>query len=391
MTRPMPGPLAITLALSCAGAALLGVACEEKKKDAAPALDGGASPDKYATADPKLENALKAAASAAPTDENAPPLTGIFEPGLADKRHPKGVPTKVDTLGDGSEPRVDLGGGVPDTVRATSYGPAALELAMQMGPRAAMPTINLGLTLGPSGKDGPGPDWLVADVKKASPAQEQFGDLPAGTDKAIATLEGTQLRVKLDASGAESDLEVQLGKQAEHGLQRLVQNAAEALVMATVPLPSKPVGVGAQWIAETRMPLSGLDVIAYRAYRVKSIEGNRVHLSMDVKAYAAGPDTELQGLPQGATLEQIDAQAQGEMELVRGEIVARKSDLQQRVVLMFRAPGAAQQPDMPDMPGQPQPQPGMGTLTAQMQSQATFVRGEDLRAALHGAPRPSHP
>ena len=128
------------------------------------------------------------------------------------------------------------------------------------------------------------------------------------------------------------------------------------------------------------MPLSSLDVIAYRAFRVKGIDGNRVRLSFDLKAYAASPTTTL-GVPKEATLEQVDAQAQGEMELVRGEVLARKSDVQLRVVMVFEAPSAADPSDPPPMPGQPQPT--TKRLTAQMQSQATFVRGDDLRAALH--------
>ena len=260
MTRPLPRLPAIVLAL--AGAALLGAACDEKKNtESSSSADAGASTDKYATADPKLTKALQAAAAASANNENGPPLDGIFAPGVADKRHPKGAPTTVDMVGDGDEPRVALAGASPDAMR-TSYGPAALELGMQTGPRMVTPTVDMGLTLGPAKKDDGGADWLVADVRRAAPAKEQLGELPPGTDKAIATLEGTQVRVKLTADGAESDVQMQLGKQAPTELDRIAQNAAEALVFATVPLPPKPVGVGAQWIAETRMPLSSLDVIA---------------------------------------------------------------------------------------------------------------------------------
>jgi hypothetical protein len=377
MTRPLPRLPAILLAL--AGAALLGAACDEKKDtESSPSADAGASTDKYATADPKLTKALQAAAAASAPNENGPPLDGIFAPGVADKRHPNGAPTTVDMVGDGDEPRIALTGGSPEALRS-SYGPAALELGMQTGPRMVTPTVDMGLTLGPAKKDDGGTDWLVADVRRASPAKEQLGELPPGTDKAIATLEGTQVRVKLTADGAESDVQMQLGKEAATELDRIAQNAAEALVFATVPLPPKPVGVGAQWIAETRMPLSSLDVIAYRAFRVKGIDGNRVRLSFDLKAYAASPNTTL-GVPKEATMEQVDAQAQGEMELVRGEVLARKSDVQLRVVMVFQAPNAAEPSDPPAEPGQPTP--ANKTLSAQMQSQATFVRGDDLRAAL---------
>ncbi len=149
-------------------------------------------------------------------------------------------------------------------------------------------------------------------------------------------------------------------------------------MFVTVPLPDRPVGVGAQWIAETRMPYAGLDVIAYRAFRVKSITENRVHLSLDVKAYAASKDAEVAGIPKGATFEQFDAQAQGELEIVRGESLARKSDVQQRVSsCSSRPPGAPPSEGTGGQPGQPQ----VGVIPLQIQTQATFARGEDLRAA----------
>jgi hypothetical protein len=119
------------------------------------------------------------------------------------------------------------------------------------------------------------------------------------------------------------------------------------------------------------MPLAGLDVIAYRAYRVKDIDGDRVRLALEVKAYASDKDVQLQGVPKGANLEQFDAQAAGELELVRGEALARKSDVQERVVMLFQAPGATQAPSGSPAPG--------SILSAQLQSQATFVRGEDMR------------
>jgi hypothetical protein len=371
MTRSM-----LVLAL---GAALLGVACEDKKpsSDTAHADAGATSADKYATADPKLEKALREAADAGAAD-NGPPLNGIFDPGVADRRHAKGVPTKVDVVGEGSTPRMSLAPGADasaDAARASSYGPAALEVAVQMAPRAALPTIDFGLSLGPAKKDDGGPDWLVAEIKRASLAQQQAGQLPPGLDKEIASLDGSTIRIRLTPDGRESDLQTELAKSSRPELERLIRNAAEALVFATVPLPQEPVGVGAQWIAETRMPLAGLDVIAYRAYRVKSIDGDRVHLTLDVKAYAASKDTQLQGLPKGATLEQFDAESKGELELVRGESLARKSDVQQEVVMVFSGPGGPQPAQQPGGP------PG-NVMTAQIQSQATLVRGADLRTAL---------
>jgi len=371
MTRFTHRLLVLVLAL---GAAPLGVACEEKKHASeAPLSDGGAGTDKYATADPKLAKALQGATNGAAASDKGPPPGGIFAPGVADQRHPKGSPTHVELVLEGSEPRASLlppGDSASDSARASSYGPALLELAMQMGPRVAMPTIDFGFGLGPAKKDDGGADWLVADVKKAVPAREQLGQLPAGIEKEVASLVGTSVRIKITPDGCESDAQMQLSKAAHTELDRVANGAAEALVLATVPLPAKPVGVGAQWIAETRMAISGVDVVAYRAYRVKAIEGDRLRLALDVKAYATSKEVPLQGVPKGSTLEEFETESEGELELVRGETLARKSEMKERVLMMFQGPGAS-----PSAAGQP---PG-GMMTAQLQTQATLVRGEDMR------------
>ena len=370
MNRATPALLALALAAPLAGAGC------EKNSDATRA-DASADADKYASADPKLAKALQAAASASAGSGSGPPPTGIFAAGMADRRHPKHVPTKVDIISEGSDPRVSLAPAADASTdtRASSYGLAALEVAQTMGQRVALPTIDFGMVLGPATADAGGADTLVAVVKSATIAKEQAAQLPPGMDKEIASLQGSEIHVALTADGKESDVTMMLGRASKPELDRLVQNAAEALVFATVPIPGKPVGVGAQWIAESRMPLSGLDVIAYRAYRVKSIDGDRLHLTLDVKAYAADKDVQLAGVPKGATLEQFDATFQGEIEVVRGETLARKSDVQQRVVMVFSPPGGVEKPQ----PGQP---PGAGMMTAQVAGQATLVRGDDLRQAL---------
>lgn len=349
------------------GAALLSVACDEKKTtNDTPRIDAGT--DKYATADPKLEKALKAVASAPAASDNGPPPTGIFAPGIADQRHARGVPTKLDVLDAGTEPRVTL----TPTGAAAQYGPAVLQMAMQLGPRSVV-AIDYLLSLGPAKKDEGGGDWLVADVKRASPSKA-MGPLPAGAEKDFAALEGTQLRLQLTADGRESEIETRLAKGAKSDLDQLARSAAESLVFSTVPFPQKPVGVGARWIAENRMPLSGLDVIAYRAYQIKSLDGDRLQITLETKAYAASKDVQLAGVPKGATLEQFEATGHGELQLVRGETLARKSEVQHQYVMMFSAPGAEKAPG-------PAGQPSGNRLTAQLQSQATLIRGEDLRAA----------
>ncbi len=358
------------------GVTSFGVGCEKKEPSSESAKgDAGPRSDKYVTADYKLTKALQAAASAAPSTDNGPPTAGVFSAGAADQRHPRGAPTKVEVISDGAEPRISLGGGPEGGAAglASSLGPALLEVGLQMGPRVALPTVDLAIVLGASKGANGDVDGLFGEVKQATPAKEQMGQLLPEAERQIATLTGTQVLVRVTADGRESDAGFRLGKAALADLDRFGELASEVLVLATVPQPTRSVGVGAQWIAETRMAWSGIDVLAYRAFRVKSVDGSRLTLTLDVKAYAATSNTEVQGVPKGATLEQFDAQAQGELEVVRGEVLARTVELDQRVVMVFRAAGA----------GSPQSAPGSpeeNVMTAQLGGRARMVRGEDLRA-----------
>jgi hypothetical protein len=381
--RP-PRVTRILLAHALALAALQ-LGCDEKKgSQAAASLEAGT--DKYVAADPKLAKALQSAASDSDADTNGPPPDGVFGPGLADQRHPRATATKVDLASAGSEPRISLAaaqGTAADEAKARGYGPAVLEFGTVMGGtamgRVAYPTLDLALVLGPPKKgDEAAGNWLVADVRKATAAKEQYGQLPPNFDRDAATIAGTELRLQLMSDGRADGVQVQLGKTALPDFDAIVQIAAQDLLLFTVPVPPSPVGVGGQWIAESRMQWFGADVLVYRAYRVKSIDGDRVDLSLVAQAYATSGDTQPHGVPKGATIQQFQAQAQGEYELVRGELLPRKATLEQRMTALLQAPTEGASPSLPS-PSQPGQQSGV--ILSKFQGEAMLLRGDDLRAA----------
>jgi hypothetical protein len=355
---------------------LLFAACEEKRSPAASEQppDAAVGADKYATADPKLAKALQAASSSTAASDHGPPPEGVFEPGTADARHPRNAVAKVDLIAAGSEPRVLLGGssavdaGPSEVARAKSYGPAFLEEMLQRG-RNAFPTVDLGLSLGPAKRDDGGPDWLIGDIKRTQLARSQPGQLPPGIEKEMATLTGTAARVRVTPDGRTGEVQSVLAKSTLADLEPLAGFTGEALGLATVALPPQAVGADAQWIAEVRTSLLGIDVLEYRAYRVKGIEGDRVHLAVEVRAYAASRDVTFPGAPKDAAVEQFEAEGQGEMEIVRGEFLSRKASFSERAVVFFRLAGGGAQ-------GAPQ----TGVAPVELRSQFVFGRGDDVRA-----------
>jgi len=376
MTRWKPRFLAL-IAMS----SLLSSACEEKHTSttSGTAGDAGVGADKYAAADPKLARALQAAASSAPSSDHGPPPDGVFPPGAADQRHPRTSPANVDLISAGSEPRVLLGartdGGAEasDIARSKSYGPAFLEVMMQRG-RNAFPSVDLALSVGPAKRDDGGADWLVGDVKRTELARSQPGQLPPGVEKEMATLTGSSARVRVTPDGRTGQDQSDLAKGAIPDLQPLAGMVGEALGLATVPCPSQAVGVGAQWIAEVRTSITGIDVIEYRAYQLKSIDLDRLHLTVNIKAYACSKNETFAGAPRDATVEQFDGEGKAELDLVRGEILARSATVNEHAVVFLRlAPESNPQGTQGQQPA--------GAIPIELQNQFAFARGDSLRAA----------
>jgi hypothetical protein len=349
---------------------LLAVAagCDESKKQQA-TTDAAIDPKAAAAIDPKLEKALASATDAgAAKDDKGPPPGGIFAPGAADALHAKGVPTKVEMGLEGAEPRITLGPSAGDggaAAKPSGGGPARLVVATSMGRGLAMPTLEL--TLANSGASDTAP--FIGEVKKVSAARDQR--LPEGMEAELNKLVGSELRFKMKLDGRTDDPSVKLAKNAIPDLERLLTNAVEALMLAAVPAPPKPVGVGGVWMAETRTTWTGLDAVMYRAYKIKSIEGDKVSITFDAKQYAASRDVNLAGVPKGATLQQFEAAAKGEMELSKNDLMAKSMDLVQQTVMLF---------DAGDVPGQPPPpknqkgEPQRNMATAQLQTEAKLVR-----------------
>lgn len=337
-------------------------ACEEKKTPVTTTAADAAADPKAAVVDSKLEKALAAATASAQGGDKGPPPGGVFAPGAADALHAKNAPMKVEVASDGAEPRLSFlneAGASP----AIFPGSARITVSLRMGPRAALPTVEFAVAY--SSKKIDGADAVVAEVKKASPSKEQMGQLPEGADKEIAKLNGSEIRIRPTNAG--SPLSVVLAKGAPAELERILTAAGQVFFMAVLPPPPKPVGAGAYWMSEARMPWNGVDAVSYRAYKVKELEGQKLSLTVDARQYAAGRDLPLEGAPKGAELQQFENMARGELEFARGELVARKLRLADQMVLVLSPEGGAR-PQAPQQPGR------NNMMTAQFETEAEFVR-----------------
>ncbi len=326
------------------------VGCEDEKKPAAPVADAGTDGSAGPVVGGKLGEALAAAAQAPPvTDAGAkdrgagPPESGIFEPAAADAAHAPTAPPKIEIFGDGGEPKVPLSyafsaGDERKTtlllqVRASQQGlaPLIVELAF----KAEKPKDEKNKT-DKASEAVAAPSGQPVVVKLAS-VRAIRGDVP----KELENLKDSVIRYRLGPSGIASDLAIQYPKDATPGIELVMGSLVDAVLAATVPLPEKPVGVGAYWMVTDRARSSGVDVVRYRVAKVEKLDGKRATLSLEVRQYAANTTLGLPGLPKDmpVSLERYEAQGKGEIEVGGSRFMPERGQIGIGMQSILNAPG----------------------------------------------------
>jgi len=307
---------------------------EEKKVPAVEADDAGAAGPRKPALGGKLAAAVQAAESAqAPAQGkpgDGPPDKGVFAAGAADKILPTGAPAKVELLGEGADPKVALGYTPEGEQKVT----ASIAFRQQGRGLSFDYTLNVKIDK-PKDKpkedkkpDVPPPARVVATVASISlPAQ-----MPKDAADQVAKLKGSELRWQLAREGMIGAPTVSLAKGADAGLEQLLRQLAEGVSLGMVPLPAKPVGVGAYWMVTDRLSSGGLDVVRYRVYRAEKVEKDKATLSLDVRQYSAKSEIEA-GEGQKLAVEQFESVGKGKTEWTAQGLLPAHSDAQVRLGL----------------------------------------------------------
>ncbi len=326
MTSP---PRALVLA------SLLLLGCDDAPKHSA---KPAASADKGPVVDAKVAAAVAAAASAKSAGQkknDGPPPGGVFAPGAADALFgPKdGVKVELGSPGEGDKltlkaPNLDRWKGSPSVV-----------VSVRLGQRSALPTVDLALSLSTEKpKEEGAVPALLAEVKKVTLSKEQMGSVPKEAEKELGKMKGAVVAFAPSPVGPMRP-DVRADKDATGQLSLPLDGLAAALFYGSVPPPPAPVGKGGFWIAGSRQRLNGFDVVSYRMYKVKAIDGDKVTLTLSAHAYAASSDTTLPGVAKGTALAQFESTAEGELVLKSGEPLAESAELQNVLVAVFGQEG----------------------------------------------------
>ncbi|WP_437977493.1 hypothetical protein WMF11_11545 [Sorangium sp. So ce295] len=357
------------MASTLAAVALSGLAgCEGEKSKAQVAADAGAldAGPALPVVGGKLGAELAEAASgstekkgpAAGGTAGGPPESGVFSASEAAAALPKDVPYKIEVIGDGSEPRARLA----PKIDPKSEQKLDITLGLRMGGPQGLPNLELGVSFkaekpADAPKEGAAarvastasaaPTRVIAKITSAMLASMSIGGPPKQLADALAKLKGSALRYELSPANAVSNLQFELSKDADPGLQPLIGALGEAITLLTPPLPDKPVGAGAYWMVTDRVVASGaqLLVLRYRVFKIEKVEGGVVSLSVDTRQYAEGADLKLPS-PNGEvtmTIDRLDSSGKGTLTWSPSSFVPGVADASQRLQALLVPPGATAQ------------------------------------------------
>lgn len=296
-------------------AALTGAACEKKEQATTSinttAQDAGTDSGELVL-DPELAQAM-AQTQAPPktnaSDANGPPPNGIFAPGAADKEAAKGSAPQLELGSEGADPKVSLRPVAPPDSKLTG----SIEVTVQQGqPGGGLP-VSFGFDLTSQKlKEGEGPEGATKVTVRVTSAKVPITGIDKTIEADVAKLKGTRIDYVLLPDGSGQDYKLELPKGHVPDLANWAQTLKDAIALVTLPVPEKPVGVGAYWMVKTREGVLGLDLVSYRLAKVEAIKDGVATLSLNTKRYSAVSTLDLAGLPPGVPKEMSDFQSMSE-------------------------------------------------------------------------------
>ncbi len=348
---PRVGAAALLLAVALA-------ACNDEKRNTSSA-DAGV-PDASANGPVlggKLGEAVAAAAAAGPMEpadkpDGGPPESGIFTPASADvAQAPNGPPT-LQMFAEGNDPKLPLA----YTFAAGAERKATVLLQVRAAQSQLTPLTVALVFKSEKPKDDKKAD-KDKDKDKDKPVETtglpvtmkiaEVKSLRGGSIGAdLENLKDVVVRYRLTPVGVPTDLAVEYPKKSSDAIELVTGALLDAVMGMTVPLPDKPVGIGAYWMVTDRTRSSGVDVVRYRVAKVVKIEDKTVTLALDVRQYAANSGFALPGMPKEiqVSLEKYESQGKGEVSLGPDAFLPGKGQINVVMQSMLSSPQQPQQP-----------------------------------------------
>ena len=320
-------------------AGVLASGCTEEKKPVvvdAGVLDAGPK----AALGGRLGAALAAAESGdagaamklSSTSSDGPPDHGIFGPGAADRIMAKADRPRVQVLTEGAEPKF-----TPSLkLKPGASQPYTFTIAGRRGAQQRLPTMRFDVVTEVQKKKSDGADAqaepglrVLTKLKEIVPPEGS----PKETADLLAKLKGSEFAFTVKPDGSAFDYESKPSKESTRDVRYLLRSVVDIVSLIQTPMPSKPVGVGATWMATDRATTFGMDTIRYRAVRVSAISEASVALKVEAREYAADHHFDAPFGPESAEIlmEDLASSSSGSIEIGPGGLSFVKADMEKHV------------------------------------------------------------
>jgi hypothetical protein len=267
-------------------------ACEDDKPSSTDSTQAEAGAPKPAV-DPDLAAAMAAASARAPSGApvsvpGGPPERGVFAPGAADKELARGAQPKLTVGAEGETPGFLLSH-VPSV---GSKATGTVMLSIQNDPRQPALPIEFDVTLETqrppavgAAEGAPAAPRAVEVVARVRDARITSTRAPEELVQELRKLKGSKIMYRVLPNGFSADVRQELAKPVAQEFADILRSLGEALTAVTLPVPAKPVGQGAFWMATTREAFWGVDTVTYRMIKLERAVGEELTFGVNTKRY----------------------------------------------------------------------------------------------------------
>jgi hypothetical protein len=132
------------------------------------------------------------------------------------------------------------------------------------------------------------------------------GKIPKEVSDALHKLEGSVLTFTVTDTGP-ADFRIAATSGLDSDYEAILPALEEVLSTIYILAPDKPIGENGYWIASDRHNSLGVDVLRYRVFRVRKVEGDVASIDIETKAYAVSAK-----LPESTDLGVVEFASSGE-------------------------------------------------------------------------------
>lgn len=120
--------------------------------------------------------------------------------------------------------------------------------------------------------------------------------------KALANAVGLKGKGSVDSRGMNKGASFELPDSMDPQTRQLMDGMRDAVGRMSAPLPKEPVGVGGKWKVVQQLKQNGMALDQTATYTVKSIDGDKVTLDVQVEMDAKPQEVKAPGMPPGAKM-----------------------------------------------------------------------------------------